>query len=199
MKSRSVRTLAVLASVGLIVGAFAAAPADAAKKKKKKKGVSCATFTPGMEEAAEAEVVKITPAASEDKPVVIEYEHGPAGPSIPIVGHPGLTESLYFNIQLYGSSDKGLWIKQEFSDRHDLDLYLYNEAGDEVTHSGGFNTLPQAYDSDGNATENSENIPGYPGEQCAGYTIQSTAYLTPGTDVTLSIWYGDITEDWTKP
>ncbi len=199
MKSRSVRTLAVLASAGLIVGAFAAGPADAAKKKKKPKTLTCDTFTPGMEEAAEAEVVKITPAATEENPVVIEYEHGMAGPSIPLVGHPGLTESQYFNIQLYGAPNTGLWLKQEFSDRHDLDLYLFNEAGEEVAHSGGFNTLPQAYDSDGNATENSENIPGYPGDQCAGYTIESIAYLTPGTDVKLSIWYGEVTDSYSKP
>lgn len=186
---RTIKTLSVLASVGLLAGAFAAGPADAAKKKKK---LVCDTFTPGVEDAAEAEVVKITSKATEEKPVVIEFEH--AG-SLPVAA-----DHQWFNVQLYSSTPSaGLWIKDEFSDRHDIDLYLYNAAGEEVALSGGFNTVPEAHDSDGNATSNSEQIPGFPTAQCEGYTIESVGYLTPGTDATLSIWFGEETEDYSTP
>lgn len=67
MKSRSIRTLDVLASAGLIVSAFAAAPADAAKKKTVP---ACAEFAPPPH-AAEAEVVKLTDADTADAPVEI--------------------------------------------------------------------------------------------------------------------------------
>lgn len=188
---RTIKVLSVLASAGLLVGAFAAGPADAAKKKKK--ALACDAFTPGVEDAAEAEVVKITPKATEEKPVVIEFEH--AG-SLPFVA----PDHQWFNVQVYSSTPSaGLWIKDEFSDRHDIDLYLYNAAGEEVALSGGFNTVPEAHDSDGNATTNSEQIPGYPAAQCEGYTIESAGYLTPGTDATLSIWLGEETDDYTKP
>lgn len=191
MSRVSLRTFATLASAALLVGAFAAAPADAAKKKKKKP-LTCDTFTPGVEDAAEAEVVKVTPAASEAKPLVIEFEHPGSIPVAP--------DKQYFNFQIHsGKPGTGLWIKSEFEERHDLDLYLYNEAGEEVALSGGFNTVPEAHDSDGNATTNSEQIPGYPVGQCEGYTLGSSAYLTSGTDVKLTVWLGEATEDYSKP
>jgi len=189
---RTLRTISALASVGLLVGAMTAGPADAAKKKKKK--LVCDAFTPGVEDAAEAEVVKITPKATEKKPVVIEFEH--AG-SAPVAAQ----DHQWFNVQVYSKTPTaGLWIKDEFSDRHDIDLYLYNSAGEEVALSGGFNPLPEVGgDSDGNATTNSEQIPGYPAGQCEGYTIESVGFLTPGTDATLSIWFGEETEDYSTP
>lgn len=189
---RTMKTLSVLASAGLLVGAFAAGPADAAKKKKKK--LVCDAFTPGVEDAAEAEVVKITPKATEEEPVVIEFEHGASIPEV-------APDHQYFNIQVYSSTPTaGLWIKDEFSERHDIDLYLFDAAGEEVARSAGFNTLPESgADSDGNATTNSEQIPGYPAGQCEGYTIESRGYGTPGTDTTLSIWLGEETEDYSTP
>lgn len=188
MRARAIKTLSVLASVGLLAGAFVAGPAEAGKKKK----LVCDAFTPGVEDAAEAEVVKITPKATEENPVVIEFEH--AG-SIPVAA-----DHQYFNVQVYSSTPSaGLWIKDEFSDRHDIDLYLYNSAGEEVALSGGFNTAPEAHDSDGNATTNSEQIPGFPAPQCEGFTIESVGYLTPGTDATLSIWLGEETSDYSTP
>ena len=180
MRSTS-KSLAVVASAALIVGAFVAAPAEA---KKKKKAVKCGQFAPAVEGSEEAPIVQITPAATEEKPVEIKLEHGPAA-------YPAHTEDLYANIQVVGPS-AGLYIREEFSDYHDIDLYLYDAAGEEVASSGAFNPapIPGVTDADGNGGTNFESIPGFAVSQCAGFTINSHAYLTYGTEATLKIWLG---------
>ncbi|MBW3594903.1 MAG: hypothetical protein KY391_04935 [Actinobacteria bacterium] len=181
--ARITRFVAVLAAVALVGGVFVA-PATAGKKKK------CGQFTPGVEAAAEGEVVTITKKATEAKPVVIEYEHGPAGPSNPFDGSHLLNEEKFFNIQVNGPAS-GLYILQEFSDFHDLDLYLLDGGGGEVASSGAFNPTPVGpFSSGGNGGTNYESISGYPVATCEGFTIRSNAYLTPGTDATLTIWLG---------
>jgi len=178
-----VRFIAVGAAIAL-VGATFVSPAVAAKKGKAPK---CGQFAPGVEEAAEAEVLKVTPKATEAKPLVIEYEHGPAlWPK---------TEHLYFNIQIFGPSS-GLYVRQEFSDRHDLDLYLFDGAGEEVASSGAFNPTPVAvgpldFTSGGNGGTNYESINGYPVATCEGFTIDSTNFASPGTATVLKIWLGE--------
>jgi hypothetical protein len=181
--TRMVRTLAVLASVSLVFAAMAA-PAEAKKKKKKK--LVCDEYVSAVEGAEEAEVVQITDAATEEAPVVIEFEHGGALPEV-------ATESLYFNVQIYSkATETGLHILDEFDDREDVDLYLYDAAGEEVDSAAGFNPAPEILgDNEGRTGTNFEHIPGFAATQCAGYTIESLAYLTDGTPATLSIWLGE--------
>lgn len=190
MKSRSMRTLSVLASVGLIVGAFAAGPADAAKKKKKK--LSCAPATSAIEAAAEAPLVRVTSKATEEKPIVVEFEH----PESLVQEHealPDTQDEQYVNIQVVSKATEGLYIKEEFEDRHDIDLYLYDGAGEEVASSGAFNAAPVGpFSAGGNGGENFESIPGFPADPCALYTAESAAYATPGTPVKMSIWVGEV-------
>lgn len=195
MRSRSIRTLAVLASAGLLVGAFAAAPADAAKKKKKK-GVTCAPFETSFEAAAEAPLVRVTEAATEETPIVVEFSHPPSV----VQEHPSAPDTQdeqYVNIQVVSKAGSGLYIKDEFASRHDIDLHLYNSAGEEVDSSGGFNTLPVTlgpvdFTSGGRAGENYESIVGFAADPCAGYTAESVAFASPGTDGTFSIWLGEV-------
>ena len=200
MKSRSVRTLAVLASAGLIVGAFAAGPADAAKKKKKKpKALSCAPATPGIEAAAEAPFVKVTEAATEEKPIVVEFEH----PQSLVQEHealPDTQDEKYVNIQVVSKASQGLYIKEEFNNRHDIDLYLYNAAGEEVASSGAFNPAPvnagvhPAADTTagGRGGETFESILGFEATPCEAYTAESVAFASPGTPVKMTIWLGEV-------
>ena len=180
--NRSTRAIAVLASAGMLVGAFAAGPAEAGKKKKKKPA-TCAAFTPGLEEAAEAPVTQVTAAATEEKPVVIELEH-PA--STPVTA-----ENLYFNVQVNNPAS-GLYILHEFGSDSDIDLYLYDAGGEEVASSGAFNPapIPGVTDADGNGGMGFESIPGFAAGQCEGFTIESHPYLTPGTPATLKLWLG---------
>ena len=180
--ARSMRVVALGAVAALVLSATVVPTAHAGKKLK------CGQFSSGVEDAAEAELVKITPKATEEKPVVIEYEHGPAL-------YPASTESLYFNIQSFGPSS-GLYILQEFDNHSDIDLYLYDGAGEEVASSGAFNPLPipGVTDAGGNGGTGYESINGYPVSTCEGFTIESLAYATFGTPATLKIWFGEVQE-----
>lgn len=192
---RTFRVVAIVAAAALVVGAFGL-PADAKKRKKKKPKPTPTVFAcaPGTyTEAPDAEVVKITDAATEAAPVVIEFSHGPSGP----VGQTH--ESLYFNIQLETpNAAPGLYIREEFSERHDIDLSLFDSAGEEVDSSGAFNAAPvnpgpeeADLSSGGRGGEDFESIPGFAGASCGAYTIESSAYATPGTDAVLKIWLGE--------
>ena len=180
--ARITRVVAVFSAVAL-VGAVFAAPATAGKKKGK--ALKCGSFAAGVEDAAEAELVKVTKKATEAKPVVIEFEHAPSIAEV----HQ---EHLYFNVQVFGPSS-GLYIREEFDDHSDIDLYLYNGAGEEVASSGAFNPLPiPGYtDAGGNGGAGFESIPGHPAATCEGFTIESSAYATMGTPVTLKLWLGE--------
>jgi hypothetical protein len=208
MTDRRLRIISVLAALALVVGALVGgadmAAAKKKKKKKKPKTLTCQTFVPGVEAAAEAEVLKVDDTHTEEAPLVIEYEHGPAGPSNPVNGSNLLNEELFFNIQSYSKSPTaGLYILQEFDIDSDLDLYLYNAAGEEIESSGAFNQAPVVtpavpvvgsidLSDGGKGGMGYESISGFEVEQCAGYTIRSNAYLTPGTAVTMSIWLGEV-------
>ena len=175
---RSVRRAVAVCAVVMLVAAIFVSPAGAKKLK-------CGQFTPGVEEAAEAEVVKITPKATEAKPVAIDYEHAASL-------YPASVEHLYFNVQVFGPSS-GLYILQEFDDHSDIDLYLLDGAGEEVASSGAFNPapIPGVTDAGGNGGTGYESINGYAVETCQGFTIDSSAYATMGTPVSLKIWLGE--------
>lgn len=196
---RTIKTLSVLASIGMLVGAFAAVPAEAAKKKKKPFACAPATATPpaegnsgNPEEAAEAEVLNLTAAATEEKPLVIEYEHGQA------IADLGMEDTKYFAFQVVSKTPgAGVYILQEWPGQEsDIDLYLSDSSGAEVASSGAFNPapVPILLDSGGSGGQGFESISGYPADPCSPYTIESKAYLTPGEDMTLKLWLGEAAE-----
>lgn len=178
----SVRTLVAAVATCALVAGVLAAPAAGAKKGR---ALKCGPFASGVEEAAEAELVKVTPKATEEKPVTIEYEHGASL-------YPASTEHLYYNVQIYGPS-RGLYILQEFDNHSDIDLYLFDAAGEEVASSGAFNPapIPGVTDAGGNGGIGYESINGYPVATCDGLTIESSAYATMGTPASLKIWLGE--------
>lgn len=200
MRARTMKTLSVLASVGLLAGAFAAGPADAAKKKKKKFACPAATATApteghsaNSEEAAEAEVLNLTAAATEEEPLVIEYEHGQA------IADAGMEDTKYFAFQVVSKTPgAGVYILQEWpGTESDIDLYMYDETGAEVASSGAFNPapIPMVFDSGGSGGMGYESISGYAADPCSPYVIESRAYLTPGEEMTLSLWLGEVAEE----
>lgn len=207
MKSRSIRTLAVLASAGLIVGAFAAGPADAAKKKKKKPVPACAEFAPPPvasggttgSQAIEAEVAQLTTAHTEEAPLIIEFEHGPAFWDT-ATHSPVQEDTKYFGIQLPpGIPQSGLYARIDWAtpSPSDIDLYLYDDTGTEVEHSGALNVAPVPnpvldLSDRGNGGMGYESISGLPVDQCNGFVVESQAFLTPGEAMTLTLYLGEI-------
>ena len=169
---------------------------------------SCPAYVPG-EEGAEAETAVVTDAATEEAPLVIELE-APAGLAndlgVPgIVGQPSVydeTASIFHNIQVdSAAADAGLYVRYEFPDHHDYDLYLNRADGSTAANSGDFNMAPgEGLGSGGpdggwEAGTNYEQVMGVRTADCAGYTARLVSYLTTGGATTLKIWLGDATVD----
>lgn len=205
MKARgSIRTLSVVASAALILGAFVA-PADAKKKKKPKPPPAppaCAPFTPG-EAGAEAKTTVVTDTATAEAPVVVEFETEMGMADDLGLGEYDGTASVFQNIQVDSSNPSaGLYVKIEFADRNDYDLYLLTPAGETAANSGAFNGVPEgatlpvavgggAPEGGWAAGSNFESVTGINTPDCGGYTAQIKSYLTPGGTVTMSAWLGE--------
>ena len=194
--SRTRKALTVLLAAGLVSGALVAGPAVAKKPKK------CPAFKPfepdspsgETAEALEAKVIKITDAATADKPIIMEYSHGPAlwegATQKPIV-----EDTVFFNIQIHSAmAAPALNVSQEWAARPgDIDLYLYDGTGT-VAASVTQNTFPMPVppvSSENHGIWGRESIPGLATFHCAGYTIESRAYWTAGEDMTLTMWLGE--------
>lgn len=200
MKSRSVRTFAVLASIGLIVGAFAAGPADAAKKKKKKKVPACAPYTP-QEVAADVPVTTITDAHTADAPLVLELDTprgvGFTNPDSTTddPAHHGFPGHTYVNVQVdSATATSGLYGLLEFNQVWDYDLVFRGDDGSGVAYSAGGAPYVLIFDGTGHggqAHPGTEQIDGLATDDCTGYLVDVTSATTPGDAVTLKLWLGE--------
>ncbi len=199
--------LAIAAS--LVAGAFVAAPAQA-KKKKKPPAPKCAPFTPvepasdsgETAEALEAPVTIVSATATEDAPIAMEYEHGPA--LWTITQMPLQEDTVFFNIQIAagGAPSQGLYLRQEWAapSPSDMDLYVYDGTGAQVFASGSSNA-PEPIGGPGGLGEplgqetgaqGYESMSGAPVAPCQGFTIESRAFSTMGESMTMKIWLGPI-------
>lgn len=197
MKSRSIRTLAVLASAGLLVGAFVATPAEAARRKKRKPPV-CAPMVPA-EKAADAEIVKVTDAATAEAPIEVVLTTGPGMG----MGRPGsdfngvptgdAASESFVNVQVDSvAPSAGLYAQITFTEAWDYDLYLDDSEGTEIAHSAGFFNQSSAAGAQGASDIGSETIMGLETADCGGYSVDVVGATTPGEDVTLKLWLGEV-------
>ena len=198
---RIVRTLAVLASAGLILGAFVAAPADAKKKKKPK---ACAEYVPG-ETGAEAETTVVTDAATAEKPVEVTLDTGEGlglssadGPD----GDYGHTNHAYTNVQVDSAGDAGLYVRVEFPEAFDYDIFLRSADGTALAYAAGFNQgMTPAGDPSGlgldgtghggHSEMGAEMVDGWIAADCEGFTLDVVSAITPGGEVTVKYWLGE--------
>lgn len=197
MKSRSVRTLAVLASVGLLVGAFTAGPADAAKRKKKKKPV-CATYTP-TEWGAEQPINVVTDKHTAEAPLVLELDTeaglGSSSPDAPAEEADNPITRVFSNIQVDSKAPtSGLYATLEYQFPLDYDLYVRGDDGVGLAYSAGFIPGVPLLDGTGHGGETgqgTENILGLTTADCTGYLVDVISAGTPGGAVTLNLWLGE--------
>lgn len=209
---RSIRTISVVASAAMILGAFVA-PADAKKKKKPKPPPAppvCAPYTPG-EEGAEAATTIVTDAATAEAPVVVDLDSGPGLADDLGLGEYDGTSSVFQNIQVDSANPSaGLYVKIEFQDRHDYDLYLNRADGSTAANSGAFNAVPEgaslpvgigggAPEGGWEAGTNYESVTGINTTDCDGYTARVKSYLTNGGAVKMSVWLGEALVEPTPP
>lgn len=202
IKSRSIRTFSVIATAALIVGAFAAGPADA--KKKKKKPAACAAFVPG-ELGADQPVTVVTDAATAEAPVTIELDTAEgAGFTSPngSAEDEGEPSHVFTNVQVDSASpETGLYIRLEFPDGLEYDLFARLVDGTSYAYVAGSNHTGQAVaefglDGRGNggySEVGAENLEGLTTADCAGYTVDVASAITPGGAVTVKYWLGEAT------
>ena len=202
--SRTIRTLAVVATAGLVLGAFAVGPAEAKKKKKKKPAV-CSTFTPA-DNGADKPTLVVTDAATEEAPAVQKVTL-PEEVSEGAISHG---EDV-FNVQVDSAAkEAGLYILFEFQERRDYDLNVWHTDGSYAARAHGFNPVlgihgeldARAGNLSGHAgesTPSSEKIVGIRTSDCGGWTVSAENYLGEGGDFEIKVWLGDIANDPQAP
>lgn len=186
---RFIRTLAVMASAGLVLGAFMAVPAEA--KKKKKKPAGCAAYVPG-ENGADAEITKVTDANNAEAPAELTVATGPGlGMGRDPEGEGAHVSHAYANLQVDSKSSSAvLNVSIEFNPAWDYDVYLDTADGTEVANSAGF--ANQTFGSDyAHSDIGSETIVAFPVADCDGFTVDVVGATTPGGDVTVKYWLGE--------
>ena len=200
MTSKTIRSLAVVASASMVLGAFIAGPAEAGKRKKKP-APSCPAATyadPATDSAsrpeADAEVITVTDAATAEAPLVIEYEHGVA------FWTPDQTaiqeDTKWFKIQVdSAAAGAGLNVRMEWPSPSlsDIDLYVWEgTSGAENSHSGATNAVPtNAPLVAETGAMGYESITGSPVVDCGAYLVESRAFTTGGEAMTLQLWLGE--------
>ncbi|MGH2731155.1 MAG: hypothetical protein ACRDJI_11190 [Actinomycetota bacterium] len=189
MRSRTLRTLALLATATLVVGAFAAGPAEAKKK--------CRPYKPGTL-GAEAETTKVTDAATEEAPIEVELDTAPGlgftnadDPS----GDTGPTSHAFHNVQVDSkAASAGLYVRVEFLPTWDYDLYLRAPSGPSVAYEADFNQAAGAglgANQGGHAEQGASQIDGYLAADCAGFTVDLASSSSAGGAATMTLWLGD--------
>ena len=192
MKIRSLRSIAVVASAALLVGAFAASPAEA--RKRKKKAPVCAAYNPSTFGTGEP-VTLVTDAATKDAPVstTISTEPGFGFSSEEGEGSQGEIASshAYANFQVDSANPTAVInVQIEFSPETDYDLHLRNVMGESVEYSAGtFNVT--AGSEKAHSDIGIESVLGVPTTDCTGYTADAVGVTTPGGDVVVTAWLGE--------
>jgi hypothetical protein len=197
MNIRTIRGFAVLASVALLAGAFAAGPAEAKKKKKKKKPAVCAAYNPGEYGAGE-KVNVVTDAATADAPVEIPIETGPGlgfsspdGPS----GDNGHVEHVYVPVQVdSAAAATAINARAEFNPAFEYDLFLRDSGGIALAYAAGYNPVPGTPldgGDGGHSEQGAEVIDPFPASDCAGFTLDVASAITPGGEVVVKVWLGE--------
>lgn len=179
------KAFAVLAMASLVVGAFAAVPAEAKRKKK-----GCATYQPGTNGDGQP-VTVVTDKATADKPVTIELETGPglgigrdaSSPEGEHVSH------AYANIQVDSAAPSAnLFVSVAFTPAYDYDLYLDTADDTQLAASAGFGPLAFGASDYEQSDVGSETIAGFSANDCDGYTADIVGATTPGETVTVTVW-----------
>lgn len=190
---RIVRSLALIATASLVLGAFVAGPADAKKKKKKKpKVATCAPYVPG-EAGADAPVTLVTDAATADAPATLDVEVGPGlGAGRDPAGEGALVSHAFANLQVdSAASSAPLNVRISWSvPPEDFDIYLDGADGTELASSAGYGPIPGGSEY-GSSAVGSESILGYPASDCDGFTVDIVGASTPGATVTVDYWLGE--------
>jgi hypothetical protein len=172
-------------------------------KGKGKKAAACAPFKPG-EAGTDQPLVKVTDAATEEKPVEQSVTlDGSAADFIPVTD----PSEAYFNIQVdSAAADAGLYVFLEFPSRRDYDLNLLHTDGSYAARARSFNTVvgtPGEQFSNpghgGEGTDHSETLVGIKTSDCGGWTLQVQNWFGEGGDFAVKVWLGEVQNEPQAP
>jgi hypothetical protein len=191
-------------------------PCKKLKGKKKKKCLkknsakACTDYVPG-EAGAEAETSIVTDAATAEAPIEVPLTMDPSAGllsgDIPLVGPNPLISHAIQNVQVDSkAADSGLYVRLEFSEGEDYDLYLKGADGSDAAHAGGGNqalipgpndvaaTLGDGTGNGGHSEAAAEQLDGVLTADCGGYTVDVANAFGLG-EATLKFWLGPATWD----
>jgi hypothetical protein len=192
MTARSFRVVAVVATLGMLVGAIAAGPAEARKKKR------CRAYS-SAGVGKDAKLTVVTDKATAKKPleVALPTEPGLGFSSPDPESGQGPVSYAYHNVQVDTKRRAAkLFVRVEFLELWDYDLYLRPDGGAASHWAAGFNQAPfvpgvtDGTGQGGHSEIGAEEIHGADSLDCAGYTVDVTSATTPGGDVTVKLWLG---------
>jgi hypothetical protein len=152
-------------------------------------GTACAPYEPGTE-GAEAETSVVKDEHTEEAPVEVTV---PAEAGVP--ENPN-NPRAYHNVQVDSSAaHTGLWVRFEFAEPEDMDLYLLFSDSSEAAHAAGYNPTPVGpLDGTGNGGHSevgAEQLDGIGTDDCGGYTVDMRAFQNAPGDKTLKLWLGE--------
>lgn len=197
MSSKTLRSLAVLASAAMVLGAFVA-PADA--KKKKKKAPVCAPYTT-PEWAGEAETTTVTDKATAEAPIEIELSTaagvGFTNADDPEGGDGDVTRVFHNVVVDSAAASAPLNVRIEYAPVWDYDLFLRTPEGPSVAYEADFNPATAAGPTPVGGNEGAHpevgagQIDAYAAPDCSGYTVDVSSAITAGGAVTMTLWLGE--------
>lgn len=153
-------------------------------------GGSCPEYTPG-EQGAGKPIALVTDAATAEKPIEIAVDVGEGVPESPN------NAPVYHNVQVDSAgTEAGLFVRFEFDEPEDMDLFLNYSSGEEAAHAGGYNPAPvipgetDGTGDGGHSEVGAEQLDGIRTADCGGYTVDMRPFQNaPGTK-TLKLWLG---------
>ncbi|HWC14816.1 MAG TPA: hypothetical protein VG929_09495 [Actinomycetota bacterium] len=186
MGIKTLRSLAIVASAALVLGAFVA-PADAKKKKKVKK---CAPYTT-PEWAGEAETTVVTDAATADAPIELKISTAPGVGTSSEEPHGGTGASsyTYHNFVIDSAAPSAsVSARVDSVPTWDYDLWWRYPEGPPAASAAGFWVIPGG--EGGETGIGYEQVNAVPAADCQGFTAEIVGAVTPGGEVTLKVWLG---------
>ena len=195
---RGLKLVSVLSTAALVLGVAGSVPADAKKKKKKK---VCAPYTPS--EWGEGQPLNlVTDKHTAEEPLEITVPTsaglGFSSPEPPAEDPMNPVSHAFLNVQVDSKAKEvGLYGTVSHTPGLDYDFYVRDGvAGTGLAYSAGFAPGVPLLDGTGNGGRTgvgSENIEGLVTADCTGYLVDIISAMTPGGDVTLTLWLGEAT------
>jgi hypothetical protein len=187
MMDRTLKRACVVGLIAIVAGVLVPSGA-VAKKCSAYKPAPPSSASANAEEAPSIKAHKVTDKATEKKPVTIEFAQEP-GLWNPDGSEPIVDTSQFHNFQFESKKSSFLvHIRAEwmYPTASDLDFYLFNEDGIEVTSSATFSPFPPL--NPGTGGEGFELME-TGAANCTGFTLESRPYISPtGEAVTLKVW-----------